>query len=535
MKLLLLLIALTPLSFASHPPGDIRAPSAPCTDSERWVLAPGLAKTNPRGPGPAQVRDFSRALHLEALSRISPSAKFEEEFSRYWIARSLYSMGLELFAEDAFRAVLLQRPSPAIREAAEDCLARIARMHAPRSTDANAWEPILRNIETQNHRAAIEGLQNLSSNSSSNSSSDEAHLLLGRTYYSVGRFRDAAREFQKVDKTSNLAIEALENLAWAYLLAGENNDAIGIGLQPSSGPLRATFAPEGMLVSAMALHELCQYPEALRMIGRLINDYAPVRDWLQDRSRAEGGYRQTLDALRRTSRAPRKLQTEWIRSPSFLISQDRINRNLAELPVMNRVAQVMSEEKKRMVRELTRDTTLLIESHTKVHKSGKKLPQDLVTRYLELKRGFRRLRELDRSSVVWERWSRFRAKEIPLRNRALAAQVDADFKVSMRRLEKQLAAVFRNAEWVEIEALNGASKDLVWREAHPEYLPALKRLQSPKAEQDPSLTWSWGKIRPQAGIAGELWEDELGALKANVRPHCDLKKKYMKEQNRSTE
>jgi tetratricopeptide (TPR) repeat protein len=516
------------------------AVSAPCTPAETWRLPPERGSSrwfrefgdSLRGSRPAPLA-LSSAIGLRELSRIAKSAAFEGEFSEYWTARILWSLGLHEPAREILQSLMKQARDPDILQAASSCL---------KALEPALPEPLqqaIQQLKERNEPAAISLLERFleppGANGSANAAGfrDEARLLLGRAHYAVGRFREAAREFQRVGKTSNLEIEALENLSWAYLLGGRPDDAIGVGLQLARGPLRNTFAPEGMLVAAMAFHESCQYPEALRLIQNLRRDYAPVWEWLGDTRNHENGYRRTLAALKHQSEAPAKLQTEWIRNPEFLFRQTGINRLLGEPARLARLQLEVREELKQMIRGLSTRTGRFIEDHARLQKIRSR--ESRVQRYRELRQGFRDLRKMERTEKFLTRFKKRHEERIPIRTRALAAGVDAAFKIQQHRLRKQLAAVFRNSEWVEIEVLNGASRDLVWQESHPGFEAAKKELTRRKPGPDSAETWSWGRRSPRDWEESELWEDELGALKADAGRHCDLKARYQEWKSRSKE
>lgn len=520
--------------------------SAPCTPGEQWTLQPAQASSrwfrefreSIQGTSSAPL-SLSRAIGLKELSRISKSAHFEEEFSEYWTARTLHSLGVPALAREAFESVMKHGRDPDVRQAASACLAQTAATPQLQQPLQQTLREAIQKIKERNDAEAIPrlerffGLLNAGPGSKMPSLTNEAHLLLGRAYYAVARFQDAAREFQRVEKTSNLEIEALQNLSWAYLMGGQPDDAIGVGLQLSRGPLKKTFAPEGMLVSAMAFHELCQYPEALRVIHSLRRDYAPVWNWLEDSGNHQNGYRQTIAALKHESNAPVKLQTEWIRSPEFLSRQTTINELLEEPARLAQFHLRVQKELQKMIGELNQRTGKFIVDHAGPRKIGRR--EVLVERYQDLKRGFRALRKMERADHFLARLRKHQEAMTPVRTRALSAEVDAAFRTHQRRLKSQLAAVLRNSEWVEIEVLNGASRDLVWQEAHPGFEAVRKELARNKPGPDSAETWSWGHRSPKDWEESELWEDELGALKADAAGHCELKDQFQKQNTRSTE
>ncbi|NDG85479.1 MAG: hypothetical protein EBX52_10660, partial [Proteobacteria bacterium] len=73
----------------------------------------------------------------------------------------------------------------------------------------------------------------------------------------------------------------------------------------------------------------------------------------------------------------------------------------------------------------------------------------------------------------------------------------------------------------EVEILNGASRDLVWKSVHPDFKEENLPKKSESPSRNPAGTWTWGRLRHSELEHAELWEDELGALKADVRSVCE--------------
>jgi hypothetical protein len=102
---------------------------------------------------------------------------------------------------------------------------------------------------------------------------DTAHLLLARAEYSVGQYDVANLEMKAVSRKSNELADSLSELAWSDLMAEKYPEAIGTAMNLEAGGLRHTYAPEAPMVAAMAMNELCQYPDAVNEIQIFKNDY----------------------------------------------------------------------------------------------------------------------------------------------------------------------------------------------------------------------------------------------------------------------
>jgi tetratricopeptide (TPR) repeat protein len=355
---------------------------------------------------------------------------------------------------------------------------------------------------------------------------DEAYLALGRALYSVARFKEAEMAFQKVRKTSNLEIEALSNLSWAYLADQKYDDSVGIGIQLRSGALKAAFAPEPLMVSAMALNELCLYPESIRMIRTLIKEYEESYQWLKTHPHSMNGYDLTLLALKGRSDSPRKLASEWIRNPRFLVRQLEINELIRTPSRIESTQKEAYAEQIRMSRRMNQSLSSLIESASK--SKGKTLKPKVIEHYRTLKKDLRTTAGFYRASRIWKRLATAHLRELPTLRKSLVEKINTDFHQRNQKLLSQLESVRKNIDLIEVEIYNGASRDLVWKSAHPEFEASQAEWDSKKPGPNPRESWSWGRVRNSELEATEVWEDELGAIKADVQSLCKAKDKFMK-------
>src|SRR5581483_11569629 len=111
---------------------------------------------------------------------------------------------------------------------------------------------------------------------------DPSRILLSRAYYTDGKFDASAAHLRQVAKSSNQLAAWLEELSWAFLMNDRYSEAIGTAMNLEAGGLRHTFAPEAGMVMAMALNELCQYPESVRAIQLLRKHYEQPYKWLSE-------------------------------------------------------------------------------------------------------------------------------------------------------------------------------------------------------------------------------------------------------------
>ncbi len=550
-----------------------------CLNTEHWVIkeqkSPNwLKEFHEFTAHRAQITSsFAQAIQLKRISQVMGNSDFESDFSEYWLARVLYESNLAPLAHRVFLSVFENSGNPDLKKAAFSCLARIQMSNPDWSApdvrlakelpwteaDSDALSITLIGKEdtlihklASSHRNLIDGINFVKNKKYTDAIvslenflkylethpthflsryQDQAHLFLGRAYFSVARFKEAQDQLQKVKKTSNEQIEALSNLAWAYLLDEKYDDAIGVALQLRTGNLRNTFVPEPMMVAAMALNEICIYPESIRMVQTLVKDYAPIHDWLEKNKDREDGYSLATQTLKNQSTAPTKLATEWLRAPEFLTRQKEINTLIGQAKLMESIESQATQEQKRITKNYLEHAGAFIQEFriTKLNlRPGQELPAQWSDRYITLKKEHRKLSQFYRASKTWKTLARNYNKMIPQFRAQLVKKVGTDIRKKNQKMLSLLKSVRNNSDLIEVEIYNGASQDLIWKNAHPGYEPISENLEENKPGADHGKTWSWGHFKTSDLDDSEVWEDELGALKADVQDHCGMKERFLK-------
>ena len=548
-----------------------------CLPTEHWELKNGKSNwlsqyhdfTSRRS---SAIYGFSQAIQLKRMSQILNKADFEHDFSEFWVARILFELKLDPLAHQAMKAVFESSDSPDIKSAAFSCMARIQirspdwkapPLSAIASLPFNEGDSDVLFLNllgkensmtrrlSEGHRGFIEGYNALGQKDYAGAIVgfqayfhylethvdsfltryiDDGHLLLGRAFYSVAKFPDANAQFQKVKKTSNQQIEALSNLAWSYLLNEKYDDAIGLSLQLRSGVFKNTFAPEPVMVSAMALNELCSYPESIHMLQSFAKDYEPIYQWLNANQSRTDGYVLTLKALKNQADVPPKLATEWIRSLEFLTRQKEINSLVSSPEQVSAIEANASKEQKKLTDDFLIKATQFIKEFrvAKIKlKPGETISMQFAERYRVLKKDLRMLSRFYKASRTWRVLAHSYEKKIPSLKLELVSRINHDWKEKNRKLLALLEKIKDNSDLIEVEIYNGASKDLVWKTAHADYAKKEKDLEPKKEAIDTAHTWNWGRFLASSIENNEVWEDELGALKANTSDQCGKKEKYL--------
>jgi hypothetical protein len=97
-------------------------------------------------------------------------------------------------------------------------------------------------------------------------------------------------------------------------------------------------------------------------------------------------------------------------------------------------------------------------------------------------------------------------------------------------MHTQLQEIAENNQLIEIEIFQGASQDIIWQNAHPEYKKVAQDLNEDQKKEESAKVWDWGRAPAQSEDGEErveIWEDELGSFKANLFDNCSNKDKYL--------
>jgi tetratricopeptide (TPR) repeat protein len=366
---------------------------------------------------------------------------------------------------------------------------------------------------------------------------DEARLMLGRAYHQSGKFAEAAETLKLLDKDSNYTVRVLNELAWSYVMKNQYADAIGVATGLQKGGLARTFTPEALIVMAMSFNELCQYPSAFRSVRFFYRNYRAANDWLSDwyakktrKQSQTAPYAHVLQFLEtKNSSVPMPVLSEWLRSPVFTAHQDELNLILDEAKAARQFAQAQTAEARalyRKARELLRETNRQV---AELRKEKKPVTPELKQQ-LEQMRVTRAYYGQFRSAVLSFRAAKQRREsEAAARRKYLVQMINWDLDTRSVRMLSRLRELIETAYLIQVEIYNGASEDIVWKNAHPGYQAFVDKV---KAENQPAAdkVLDWGPVKEVSQGGGEVWEDELDSMRATLSNNCDNKDRYLNVQ-----
>ncbi|MCM2324269.1 MAG: hypothetical protein NDJ90_13510 [Oligoflexia bacterium] len=364
---------------------------------------------------------------------------------------------------------------------------------------------------------------------------DFAHIEIARSLYAMGDYDRSVQHFKNVSKKSNELAQSLSELSWAYLQGERFSEAIGTAMSLQAGGLRHTFTPEAVMVMAMALNELCQYPESVKASNLFKKNFEASYRWLskwKDLPETERGnlYPLAVQYLKRSGKTPAPVASEWIRSPLFIANQEELNLFIDEKAAAERVGKSGGAEQRLLGQEIVKS---IQELRPRIRLARKKigpeapLPENVAAPLRALKGKLIRYRRLQSAAPVWRNILASHERQAePSRVRLIAA-VNADLKRRSYRMVDQLDEIMENLQLVEIEIYNGASQDIIWQNAHPDYKEVAETLKNEKEKAQAGKVWDWGRSAAGTEESTEIWEDELGSFKADLFDNCSSKDKYL--------
>jgi hypothetical protein len=348
----------------------------------------------------------------------------------------------------------------------------------------------------------------------------EARIQVARAIAHAGKWSQASEHFRRVPRDANLWVDALQELAWAQLNADRADQAIGTTLQLQKGAFRRVFTPESLMVLSMSLNELCHYPEASRAIEEYRGQYKEAYSWLQlNQSRVDFAFVRRL-LNQQVDGIPVRVKTELIKNPYFQASVESENRQKilpAELlRLRTRRINEAREGAVMLVKEI-QETVKELDQEVSKRKPASPLSQEFIEH----------VKKIRHEVKVYRMLRRFLPNLLPIEKKAtqiaasalkrIQRRADTEVKRSVERMVITLDEVASNMELVEIEIFQGAGRDIVWRNAHPD----LAKNVDDRKKDNTGAKWDWGRSRGLISEDREVWEDEVGFMEVDMSNHCD--------------
>lgn len=261
-------------------------PKKACTSEELWKDS--LFEKPGEGDGNLEI-------FLGAVTRS------DKNDANYWVARSLFGLGLVAQSRREFERILITDPS---NKVAKICIARTDQVDA----------------ETEKGKRELALL-------------DEAYAL-----FKSGKYDQATQKFLLVKSPSMYLSRAQGGMMWSELAQGHWEKVLGIGLGFQMPPLNERFAPESLYATALVLNENCHFPEAKRTLAKLESIYAREVTTLS----LSNVYHKLIQFLKNPNQQPgRRTFVELANSPHFIYWQNKLNKVLENREQLRKLGKIL--------------------------------------------------------------------------------------------------------------------------------------------------------------------------------------------------
>ncbi len=373
---------------------------------------------------------------------------------------------------------------------------------------------------------------------------DKARLTLARSYHQSGKYDEAVEQLKHISNDSNYTVRILNELAWSYLMKNKYSDAIGIAVNLQKGAFHNTYTPEALVIMAMAFNEICQFPSSFRSIRFFYRNYRTSHDWLTEwynnklkKTPGPDLYKLAVNFVEsEKTQVPMPVMSEWLRSPVFISHQEELNLLLDE-PSISRQLRVEQRKEIRELAKQAREMTVKINKKLKEHKEEnarlkkeKKpptpVPAEVKQQLAEVKRARHYFKQFKAAMLSFDQIVKNRAKLIEARRKQLLSVVEWDLANRNVRMLSRLRELIETAYLVQVEIYNGASEDIVWKNAHPGYEKFLEKIKK-ENRPDAGKVLDWGSVVEVGDQGGEIWEDALDSMKPNLSNNSESKDRYL--------
>ncbi len=147
-------------------------------------------------------------------------------------------------------------------------------------------------------------------------------------------------------------------------------------------------------------------------------------------------------------------------------------------------------------------------------------------RLAQLRRAINDYKRFRKAAPVWQVVLSNYKKNIVPTEKKLIASINSDLADRSGRMAVMLEEIAENNQLIEVEIYNGASQDIIWQNAHPDYKKLAEKMKE-DSQKAHAKVLDWGRVPASDDDGGEIWEDELGSFKANLYDNCSSKDKYL--------
>ncbi|HEX4922617.1 MAG TPA: hypothetical protein VFV50_00975 [Bdellovibrionales bacterium] len=350
-------------------------------------------------------------------------------------------------------------------------------------------------------------------------------INLGRVAFQEKKFKDAVKHFLGISKGHPLWIQALTEQAWAQLMGGDNEGAIGNMHSVQSPFFNSVYKPETYVIRTIGYLNLCQYPDAYRSLSRLEKEYRPWLVKMQSfakSSKAPKDYYVAMAKYLGSSASqtevgglPFQVLREMGRHRDYLNLQETINHRIDEHEQYGFLKALIKKdiEKAKWLKSQAQARVAALDAKIKGSKKDEKLLKDLnqfkqdranelaLIEYYNFE-----LSVFDEGRISLAKFETKAKSKLAKLKEDLIEKAGDVLKKRLVRMTKELESFFDNNEFLRYEVFAGSGENIRHDLAGGE-----KRVPAAAKPTNKDLSW---------GFDGEYWEDEIGHYKSSLKDNC---------------
>jgi tetratricopeptide (TPR) repeat protein len=536
---------------AAAPAKSFSAGTKSCTEEENWFYGTSVTAfvREKLGPVPKDFKSASESMVSSYAVKMGASVPEVASLADYRLGRAFYELKLMHLAEQTFIGLLASYPpgtpgTQAIKIAALACLNRIHRQYPSMGVASEAAASLGKVDVNRLHDERKQAIREAMATSASRklfvngpqaaisaemaflagsgpyedfvrslgpllvgkpeemiaplerflrhpvlpealkAQADGAYLNLAHAYYDTGKYDKAVEAFKKVKPQSNFYSRSLLGAAWAQMMTKAYSGAAGSAYNLLVGGLRGTFNPDASVIISMALFENCNNREARDALAVFRKRYDGAYKWLYDWNlrRRKGPvplYPTVAEFLGGGKGVPAVVASEWIRSPLFIAEQQEMN--------------------------------LLFD--------GAETARKLIAELKPEPRSAGLKPALTLKAVL----SRF-VQRVPTTQQATLARIESELQSRTVAMIPLIVEAYETAQLIEVEIYNQVGDELTRKALAAK--PGTGGVARALASGDMPVL-AWGKVSGAGADddeGGETWEDELGAIRTEIKDACTRKK-----------
>lgn len=342
------------------------------------------------------------------------------------------------------------------------------------------------------------------------------------------KYKDAIKEFLKIDRNHPMWIEGLQQQAWAQMMVKDEPGAIGNMHSIHTPFFRSVYKPESYVIRGLGYINLCQYADAYKSVKNLEYTYKPRLKKIasfnkKNKKKVFNYYKTAAKYLVNTKQKtvnglPSLAIREAVRQRDFLNQQEAINKTYDETEQYNFLASIIDKDRRSFQRLRTKAKKRKKALKAKIAsiKQNKKLRkhkvewstqlgvEEFLISYYDF-----RIANYKYSKKGMLKFSKDSKTSLRNRRNTIKMQASNTLRKRFKRMEKDLSRMLQNNELLKYEIFAGAGDNLRYRITGGKVVG--KRMPTTSELKKEAFNWEFD---------GEFWEDEVGHYRSSLKNVC---------------